>query len=216
MRNQIENIIWDWNGTLLDDRELCIRSINKLLKARSLPELTLERYLNVFGFPVKDYYQRIGFDFEHEPFDIPANQFIDHYSNEIEQCELHNGVKEILYKIKEKGSKQVVLSAMEQSKLEQSISRLNIDHFFETISGLDNDYAATKEANGIALINQLQLSSNKTVLIGDTTHDFEVAQKLNCACILIANGHQHKTKLEKTGATTLDSLLDLPAVIYGK
>ena len=212
---QIETIIWDWNGTLLNDKELCVQSINKLLHDRSLPELSMDRYLNVFGFPVIDYYKRIGFNFDHEPFEIPANQFIEHYSSGINNCNLFSEVNSVLSSLHEMGIQQMVLSAMEQIKLEQSIANLNIDHYFEKISGLNHDYATTKEENGIRMIEENDIQTGKTVLIGDTTHDFEVAQRLNCRCILIAQGHQHKSILEQTGATVLNSLDKLPEIICG-
>ena len=61
-----KSIIWDWNGTLLNDAELALFSINVMLKKRLLPTLSLPEYKQVFNFPVKDYYLRIGFDFEKE------------------------------------------------------------------------------------------------------------------------------------------------------
>jgi phosphoglycolate phosphatase len=96
MTGKFETIIWDWNGTLLDDTDLCIRSMNKLLADRSLPELSKERYLEVFDFPVEKYYRSIGFDFSVEPFEVPALQFIDLYAEGISNCQLHQGVAEAL------------------------------------------------------------------------------------------------------------------------
>ena len=56
----LEAVVWDFNGTLIDDLDLVIRSVNVQLGKRELPPLTLETYREVFGFPVKDYYRRIG------------------------------------------------------------------------------------------------------------------------------------------------------------
>jgi phosphoglycolate phosphatase len=70
------HIIWDWNGTLLDDKWLCIESINLVLKARDLQPIDEERYSRIFRFPVKDYYKEVGFDFSTEPFERPAMEFI--------------------------------------------------------------------------------------------------------------------------------------------
>ena len=64
----IETIIWDWNGTLLNDLRLCVKTINSLLEKRSLPVLTTSSYKEVFSFPVKDYYEKVGFDFSKEDF----------------------------------------------------------------------------------------------------------------------------------------------------
>ena len=59
----IAGIIWDWNGTLLNDMELCVHTINEMLQKRNLHELSVDEYKEVFSFPVKDYYQKIGFDY---------------------------------------------------------------------------------------------------------------------------------------------------------
>ena len=65
------HILWDWNGTLLDDAWLCVDVMNSMLTERKLQPLTLQRYRDIFSFPVKDYYLLLGFDFEKEPFETP-------------------------------------------------------------------------------------------------------------------------------------------------
>ena len=65
-----ERVFWDWNGTLLDDVEVCIESMNELLDEYGLPRLQgREQYHGVFGFPVSEYYRRLGFDFDKVPFE---------------------------------------------------------------------------------------------------------------------------------------------------
>ncbi len=61
---KVKQLIWDWNGTLLDDVRMCVNVMNVLLDKYALPELTCEKYKQVFDFPVKDYYANLGFDFE--------------------------------------------------------------------------------------------------------------------------------------------------------
>jgi len=62
MMDRIGGIIWDWNGTLLNDIQLCVQTINEMLDKRNLPLLSVNDYKDVFSFPVKNYYQKIGFD----------------------------------------------------------------------------------------------------------------------------------------------------------
>ena len=83
---QRNTIIWDWNGTLLDDAEICLTAINKMLKARNLPELNLEKYRTVFTFPVIEYYKEVGFDFTLEEWDPVAMEFIRQYINALPNC----------------------------------------------------------------------------------------------------------------------------------
>ena len=79
---ELNHIIWDWNGTLLDDRWLCVDAINKSLLLRNLPVIDENRYLEIFCFPVEKYYLKLGFDFEKEPFTISGSEFIKNYKLE--------------------------------------------------------------------------------------------------------------------------------------
>ena len=205
----IETIIWDWNGTLLNDSHLSLSTINRLLKERNLKTLSHEQYLEVFTFPVIDYYRTIGFDFEKEPFELPANQYIDIYNNAVDNCGLHTGVIESLARFSSLGIRQFILSAMEQQQLNRTVMLNRIHHFFEAVAGLDNHYAVSKIEVGHKLIDSHHLNLSKTLLIGDTIHDFEVAQSLGCQCLLIANGHQSAKRLERTGAKVVKNLSEI-------
>jgi len=209
MMDRIGGIIWDWNGTLLNDIQLCVQTINEMLDKRNLPLLSVNDYKDVFSFPVKNYYQKIGFDFEVEPFEIPALEFIERYNEQMNGCSLHQNSLIVLSYFQSVGIRQFVLSAMKQDALEDCLNYQQISHFFEHVSGLDNHYAASKMENGRRLISGLNLNIAELVLIGDTVHDFEVATELGCQCILIANGHQSREVLQVTGVLVIDRLEQL-------
>lgn len=199
-------IIWDWNGTLLNDLDLCIDSINSLLKKRSLKLLDHDSYKEVFSFPVKDYYRAIGFDFTKENFEIPAKEFIDLYDGSVKNCPLHFSAVEVLESFKAKGFQQFVLSAMKQSMLEKTLRHNGIFHFFEGVAGLNDHYAVSKVERGKELIEEFEIQTDDTWMIGDTNHDFEVARELGIKCILLADGHQSFERLNETGAPVLPGL----------
>lgn len=112
MIGRASGIIWDWNGTLLDDATLAVDTMNAMLAKRGLSQLSLERYKEVFTFPVKEYYQKIGFDFNVEPFEVPALEFIDRYNELVGGCSLHSDSIAVLSSFKRRGLRQFVLSAM--------------------------------------------------------------------------------------------------------
>ena len=205
----MQSIIWDWNGTLLNDLDFCISIINKLLKKRSLTLVTHDSYKAVFSFPVKDYYNVIGFDFEKENFSIPAREFIDLYNSGVKNCLLHNAVIEVLSYFKGKGVRQFVLSAMQQDMLVQTLKHQGIYNYFEGIMGLNDHYAVSKIERGEQLISEFNINAQKSTMIGDTIHDFEVAEQLGIDCILIADGHQSVERLRSTGSQVLPELKEL-------
>jgi phosphoglycolate phosphatase len=202
----MNSIIWDWNGTLLNDVELCISSVNSLLKDRNLPQINTKKYKEVFSFPVKEYYKTLGFDFETEDFSVPAHQYIDLYYAGFDSCLLKKNTVEVLTHFREKGIRQFVLSAMEHEMLEKTLKIKGIFHFFEGVAGLKDHYAVSKIDVGKQLILDYGINRENTLMIGDTTHDFEVAEQLGIKCILIADGHQTSERLEKTGGKVIESL----------
>lgn len=194
---------------MLNDLDMCIDTANILLKERKLAPITHDSYKELFSFPVKDYYEAIGFDFSEEDFSIPATQYIDLYNERVNECKLHEAVVEVLDHFRQKGIKQFVLSAMKQDMLHATLEHNGIHHYFEGIMGLNDHYAASKIERGQQLIAEYKINPDKAIMIGDTIHDFEVAEQLGFDCILIADGHQSKERLEATGATVLNELKEL-------
>jgi phosphoglycolate phosphatase len=78
-----KHIVWDWNGTLLDDAWLCVEILNSMLAARRMQTTTLEQYQNDFDFPVYNYYVKLGFDFSKEDYDTVAREYIGRISRSI-------------------------------------------------------------------------------------------------------------------------------------
>lgn len=212
----MKTIIWDWNGTLLNDLDFCITTINKLLKIRDLTLLDRNSYKAIFTFPVKNYYKNIGFNFEKEDFSIPAKEFINLYNSGVKNCKLHRSAIEVLSYFKELGFRQFVLSAMEQNMLEQTLKHNSVFDFFEGVFGLNDHYAVSKIERGAQLISKFDIEKEKTWMIGDTFHDFEVAKKLGIKCVLISNGHQSEGRLEQTKSPVIKDLQHLLKINIAK
>jgi phosphoglycolate phosphatase len=143
---KFRKIIWDWNGTLLDDTWLCVEIINEMLIKYEKPLITLEIYQKLFDFPVKDYYQRIGFNFDETPFEIIGSEFMDRYWQRWPECGLHDGARQVIEELKAKNISQLIVSAAQDRLLQVCVNHFQIAQFFDELRGLDNHYAASKEA----------------------------------------------------------------------
>jgi phosphoglycolate phosphatase len=202
----IQHVIWDWNGTLLDDTWLCIDIMNGLLRERALPLLTHQRYQEIFDFPVVEYYRRLGFDFTHDPFEIIGAEFIRRYEMRRYEARLHPHGLITLAHLHERGFTQAVLSAYRHDTLEELLAHFGVRHYLREVLGSDNVYAAGKLEQGVRWIKQLGLDPAGVVMVGDTVHDYEVSRAMNCACILIADGYHPREKLVRCGVPVLDTL----------
>ena len=209
MKKKYKHIIWDWNGTLLNDVDYCRRIINRILVENELPKLSLEKYREIFTFPVQDYYKEAGLDFSKTSFEILGKDFIDEYETKKLTCSLHDNAAEVLLSINKAGIGQSVLSAYLHENLVNILNHYNLTQYFENIIGLDNIYAGSKTHLGLTLVEQLNLPKDEILFIGDTLHDAEVAEAMGVNCILIANGHQVKEKLILNNNMVLENINQL-------
>ncbi len=200
-----EYILWDFNGTILDDVQTGIDSVNFLLSRRGLPEIpSREAYRKIFGFPIRDYYGRLGFDFSQEPYETVAVEWVEQYLMRVKEAHLCPGVLDALIFFREKGIKQSILSATKLEMLEGQLHDLGIRDYFEEVMGLDNIYATSKEA--LALSWKARYPDVQAVMLGDTVHDYEVARAIGIDCVLISGGHQPTETLESCGCLVLPDL----------
>jgi phosphoglycolate phosphatase len=205
----IRHLIWDWNGTLLDDVEACVGAINRMLDRRRLPGIDTPTYRRIFDFPVIRYYTQLGFDLDAEDWNAVAIEFHEHYGELARSATLRDGVIDVLDVLADAVAGMSVLSACEQTILERMLVEHGIRRRFGHVSGLDNLHASSKLENGRRLLETLDLPPHEIVLIGDTNHDHEVASALGIGCILLAGGHQSESRLLATDLVR--SARDLPA-----
>jgi len=203
------HILWDWNGTMLDDAWLCVDVMNGMLKERRLPLRTIEQYKEIFDFPVRDYYLKLGFDFDKEPFDDVGMEFIIRYNKRHSETALHPDVHEVLSTFAAYGFIQYILSAREHNELISETKALGVFNYFERIRGLDDHYAHGKTDVGLLLVEEIGVAKDKILFIGDTRHDAEVAAEIGIDCILIPNGHHSFARLQQLGVPMVSSLKDL-------
>ncbi|MBE6546480.1 MAG: HAD family hydrolase [Ruminococcaceae bacterium] len=209
----MEYCIWDFNGTILDDVEAGICAVNRLLADRGMPCLpNKEAYREVFGFPIRTYYERLGFDFAKEPYEVIAPLWVEQYLHYVKSAEVFPDVRDTLIRLRERGVRQVVLSATECGMLCEQLSELGLTDFFEEILGLDNIHAASKLS--LAQDWRERHPDASVLWLGDTDHDAEVAERIGARCVLIARGHQSARSLGHLGVPVYGDLRSVMQDIF--
>ncbi len=203
------HIIWDWNGTLLNDIAQCVDVLNVMLANRNMGEMSCDTYRGIFDFPVKNFYCQLGFDFNSISFDDIADEFLTEYRKCLPLCRLQKNAVEILTAIKNLGCTQSILSTYQQNLLTEAVEYFNLKDYFVKLIGLNDYYAASKIDNGRRWIAQLDCPPRQILLVGDTVHDYEVATQTGIDCVLMDFGHQSREKLLTCDAEILSSLTQL-------
>ncbi len=203
------DVVWDFNGTILDDVEAGILSVNKMLAERGLPTIRdAEHYRTLFRFPIIEYYRSLGFDFEAEPYEVLAPIWVTLYLENVKRSPLREGFVDAYEAFKRKGLRQHVLSATELTMLRTQLEELCILDKFDSVYGLDNIHAHSKER--LAKSFAEEHVGTEILFIGDTEHDHASASLMGADCALVCGGHQPKEKLLSCkGAKIYSSLEEL-------
>ena len=179
------HLFWDFNGTILSDMEAGMDSTNMMLAERGLPVIAgLEAYREIFDFPIKEYYRRLGFDFDSEPYEVLAPKWVDIYNEKSKTACAVEGVETILDAVSKTEMKQVLFSATQREMLVRQLGELGLVEYFDEIIGLDNIHAESKLH--LAQKWREEHPDAKILYVGDTVHDAENARILEADCLLCA------------------------------
>ena len=202
-------IIFDFNGTILDDTDVCIKIENLCIKHFGLNRgvLSKEEYLQIFTFPVKKYYENVGFDWDHYSFEEIGDYWFKLYCELKDEYKVFDEVIDFLKKSHEKGYKNVILSASNIDAMKQQLEELNIEDYFDEVLGMDNIYAYSKVSIGLAWMKDK--NPEDCLMIGDTLHDYEVAKQMGVKCVLVAKGHQAKNVLQSGCDNVVDDIREV-------
>ncbi|MBQ3507047.1 MAG: HAD family hydrolase [Clostridia bacterium] len=208
-RNHYTHVVWDFNGTVLNDVRLGIDCVNAMLKKRGLPIIPDEdAYRKIFGFPIDDYYRRLGFNFEKEDYEtVLAPEWVALYLAGEEFCPVVEGARDTIGEIKRRGISQIMLSATKLQQLEGQLRRLELNGVFDEVLGLDNIHARSKTF--LAVEWKAKNPEARPLFVGDTEHDADVADAIGADCVLYFGGHQSKEILATRGKPMIGTIPEL-------
>ena len=189
------SIVWDWNGTILNDIDLCVSIANELRKSRGLPIITKEFYRDSFCFPVERYYKKLGLDLSKESFAEIAKEFVKLYYGQVSHCHLRHDVLEVIQEFHSRGINQCIISAMEHLSLKKLTDQFNITKYFQGIWGIEDHHAAGKHHIAENFFSTVE--NSRVFVIGDTVHDYEMAERFGATSLILTDGHQSVSQLDE-------------------
>ncbi len=192
--NKIKVIVWDFNGTILDDFQVCLDSINIVLKKYFQPTLTKEEYLDKFSFPIRDYYQAIGLDENLGKFEDFAKEYMELFHKNFEKIGLFQDAINFIREDKE--HQHVLISATKESNLLQQTYEKGISDLFDKIIGIGDIYAKGKFDQVKDWLDSSNYQADEVLMVGDTSHDYEIANLLRMNCCLVDRGHMSYQRLK--------------------
>ena len=195
---------------MLNDTALCVEMLNNSLGKRGLKKISIDDYRKKFLFPIKTFYESVGFDFSNEAFEITNKEFHDGFEKNFKKLALQPHALSTIKNLKDRGVTQSILSATIQKKLDDQVKFFGLDIYLDNIVGLSNTPSGFgKEFEGKELLSVVDISKKETIIIGDSMLDFSVSSALGINCGLVYNGHNNMDRLAATGSKTFPNIKSL-------
>ena len=212
---QKKHIIWDFNGTLLNDAQLSVDCDNHVFDVLGLPPITIEDYRAHMTMPVRDFYTALGIDLNVYKYETIARIWLDMFNENAIRCGLVPGALEAIDRLKAAGHSQSILSASYEPDLRKQCAGLGLCERMDAINGLGDKSARKKTDIGRAQMQALGLEGKDAILVGDMLADAELAHALGAHCVLVPWGHNADFRLENAGFPVARSFEELEAIIAG-
>lgn len=206
-------VVWDWNGTIVDDLNASLLSVNDMLIKRDLPTITVQQYHEYLDTPIYKFYEHI-FDLSKITFDVIQTEFNSGYDKHISDNPLNDGAISIMQKLQQNGIKQVIVSSSNQNIVQNGAEKLGVAEYMDYISGSSDNFVGSKVERAISVISKVTTNYSRVIVIGDTLHDCQLANEIGADCILLSTGHQSKTDLQTTGKPVIDNLNELNKYLF--
>jgi phosphoglycolate phosphatase-like HAD superfamily hydrolase len=206
------HVIWDWNGTLVDDLSVVVDAVNVSLAAIGEAPITADHYRDHYTRPVRRFYDGLlGRAIEDDEWATIDTTFHDTYAATLHRVSLTDGAEEAIEMVAASGATQSILSMWWHDDLVPEVKRHALDGVMVRVDGNTLDAGETKAR--LLQIHLERLGDRGTpVMIGDATDDARAAIEVGIAVVLYDGGSHHEHELRSFGVPVARSLVEAAAI----
>lgn len=208
MVRKFDLLAFDWDGTLLDSASAIVSAVQCACRDLGLPEPADERARHVIGLGLGEAlrYSVPGIVDEQLPSLIERYRF--HYLSRDQELKLFPGVTEMLAMLSSSGYQLAVATGKSRLGLSRALSHSGIGHYFSATRCADECFSKPHPQMLLDLMDQLSIASERTLMIGDTTHDLLLASNAGVASLGVTYGAHPASALSTLNALALVDDID--------
>ena len=187
-------VIFDVDGTLIDGTEGIINSVKYAISKMGLKQLPKSELISFVGPPIQNSVKE-KFNLNDSDAQTFANIFRKKYAEgDVYLAKVYSGIYDLLDFLKEKNFKLGVATYKREDYAIKLVKYFNFDKYFDSVCGADNENKLTKYDILVNCKNNLGCENKNNIMVGDTLHDAEAAQKLEIGFIGVTYGFGFKNR----------------------
>ncbi len=201
------HVVWDWNGTLLDDFSVRLECVNYTLASFDFAPMTADDYRRCITRPIRDFYESALGALATERYRSLARVYSQCWRSRIVEAELTSDALAAIEAVNTHGT-QSLLSMAYHDELVEDMARVGLDPaHFTLVAGSRTDDGVLKADSLSVHLESLQLDPTRVVLIGDSLDDAAAARSVGCSVVLFEGGTHHRRDLESVGVPVANTLV---------
>jgi len=202
------HVVWDWNGTLVDDLPIVVESVNGALEAIGEAPIGADAYRAYYTRPVGRFYERLlDRPISAEEWATLDRVFHERYGAALDRVPLAIDAVDAIEAVADRGWSQSILSMWWEEDLVACVTKRGLYDRMNLVQGNRNDSGGEKAAHLRLHLDALGLSPGSVVMIGDSLDDAAAAASVGTGCVLYDGGSHDRSELEGTGVSVADSLM---------
>ena len=193
-----EVIVWDWDGTIIDSTPTIVFCIQQACRDLGFPEPDDSLASSVIGLGIQDSLRRAVPWIEPAHFPKMVDRFRHHYLARDHDLHLFDGIRELLEELRAAGFRLGVATGKSRVGLDRSLAHHGLGHVFEKTRTADESFSKPHPGMLLELSDALQVPVRRMLMVGDTTHDLQMAINAGVDGVAVTYGAHPLDTLQTT------------------
>ena len=181
-------VVFDWDGTLIDSTHMIATSLQDACRDVGAPVPTREEALFVIGLNLADTFRRVVPDLDAEGRARLAERYRHHFLAREHEAALYAGVPDMLAELRTRGRRMAVATGKARRGLERALDVTGLRSWFEATRCADEGFAKPHPDMLLMLLDVTGVEPRRTLMVGDTTHDLELAANAGVDAVAVSYG----------------------------
>ena len=188
MAKKFELLVFDWDGTLLDSAAAIVEAIGAACADLGLTRPTAEQARHVIGLGLRDALRLVAPDLPEARYPQMAERYRHHYLARDHELRLFTGAAELVADLAAAGFLLAVATGKSRFGLQRALQSSGLGAYFQASRCADECFSKPHPQMLLELMSELSVVPEKTLMIGDTTHDLQMARNAGVDCLAVAYG----------------------------
>lgn len=181
MKPPFDLVVFDWDGTLLDSAAAIVKAIQAASRDLGAKEPSDYAARQVIGLGLFDALRQAVPDLPADAYPAMVDRYRHHYLGADHQLVLFDGVREMIESLAGQGVTLAVATGKSRLGLNRALQHSGLTSYFSETRCADECHSKPHPQMLLEILEALEMSPEKTVMVGDTSHDLNMANNAGVA-----------------------------------